>query len=138
MGWFAFPTEHPVAFWIIAVVVILYHALRSIFNQRHWRSDDNARRKASKPPLEPWSRGEQVFIFQIHDFLFHVVCATFGFAALQVLSRVFGTIPRLADIGIGTAIFMSFLALVGLAGVAGVLPQLLLQGRLFGKMSGAG
>ena len=128
---FDFPSTHSNWFWLIAFVVTAYHATRAVFHQIRWREDENTGRAARN--LKPWSLAEQVFIHRIHDALFHVVCSMGGFLAVHTFARVFNAIGSLSEIGAGTAILMSFLALVGLAGVAGVLPQILLYGKLLNR-----
>jgi hypothetical protein len=130
------PCKYPIAFWVTAAVISLYHAVRAVLNQRRWVADENIRRQASQPPLEPWSLWEQIIIHRAHDFLFHIVCSVSGFVSAWAFAAMFKNISIRTDIGAGTAILMSFLAIVAVAGIAGVLPPLLLYGRLWGKVSG--
>lgn len=136
MSPFDIPFKYPVPFWATAAVVSLYHAVRAVLNQRRWVADENIRRQANQPSLQPWSLWEQIIIHRAHDFLFHIVCSVSGFISAWAFATMFKNISTCADIGAGTAILMSFLAIISVAGIAGVLPPLLLYGRLWGKVSG--
>jgi hypothetical protein len=59
-----------------------------------------------------------------------------GFLAAYVFATISDGLTDLANIGVGTAILMSFLAVVAVAGVAGVLPPLLMYGKLWGRIPG--
>ena len=134
MSILAFPSSHPIAWWVIAGFFSAYHGSRAVLNQRRWVDDENRRRANQK--FETWTLREQVFIHRTHDCLFHVVCCFAGFVAALALSTVFCAIADFANIGVGSAVFMSFLGIVAVAGIAGVLPPLLLYGKLWGKFSG--
>jgi hypothetical protein len=73
---------------------------------------------------------EQMVVPRAHDCLFHVVCCLSGFVSAYALSMMFHLIVDFADIGAGSAIFVSFLGIVAVAGNAGVLPPLLPYGTL--------
>jgi heme A synthase len=59
-----------------------------------------------------------------------------GFVSAWVVAAVFKSVPDLTNISTGTAVLMSFLSIVAVAGIAGVLPPLLMYGKL-GKGVGA-
>ena len=136
MSLFAAPLAHPVAWWVMAALISLFHAVRAVLNQRHWIDDENKRRGAANPPLRPWSFWERIVIHQAHDFLFHIVCCMSGFLAAYVFATISDGLTDLANIGVGTAILMSFLAVVAVAGVTGVLLPLLVYGKLWGRIPG--
>jgi hypothetical protein len=130
----AIPVAHGVIWWVAAILFSGYHGSRAILNQRRWVEDENKQR--AEKGLSTWTLPEQVYIYRAHDCLFHVVCCLSGFVSAYALSMMFHRIVDFADIGVGSAIFMSFLGIVAIAGIAGVLPPLLLYGRLWGRFSG--
>lgn len=133
MNIFDFPVSHPFIYWCIASFMSLYQGIRGIFIQRHNVSVENAGLEAAKPPSQPWTLTEQIIVHRIHDFVFNFVCSIAGYIALYASCIIFLSINDLSKIEIGTGIILSFLTLVSLAGISGVLPQLLLLGKLFGK-----
>ena len=124
------PLIHPVAFWTLAAVVTLYHSARAWVGKGQAVEDENARRQSASDfwgaPIPTWQR---VFIHQIHDALFHVVCCVAGFASVFAFAWLFRELAFPGGIAAGAGVLMVFLAIFGVAGVAGILPPMLLFGR---------
>lgn len=133
MNIFDFPFSHPFIYWGIASFMSLYQGIRGILIQRHNVSVENAGLEAAQPPKRQWTLTEQIIVHRIHDFVFNYVCSIAGYIALYAICNIFLGINDLLKIEIGTGIILSFLTLVSLAGISGLLPPLLFLGKLFGK-----
>ncbi len=134
MNIFDFPFSHPVIYWGIASLMSLYQGIRGIFIQRHTVAVQNVGLEAADPKRQPWTLKEQIIVHRIHDFIFNFVCSIAGYIALYAICIIFLDINDLSKIETGTGIILSLLTLVSLAGISGVLPPLLLFGKLFGKV----
>lgn len=130
---FDIPLFCPIIYWGIAFIMSTYQGIRGIFIQKHIVTVENTRLKAEQPPMEPWTFKEQIIVHRIHDFIFNFVCSIAGYIALYAICRIFLSINDLSKIETGTGIVLTLLTIVSLAGISGVLPPLLLLGKLFGK-----
>ena len=79
-----------------------------------------------------WSQFEKVFVRYIQDFIFNFVCSAADFLAVSVTYQIYWKIEGITKIETGTAVLLAFLFLLGIAGISGQLPFLLLQGRFPG------
>ena len=110
-------------YWLIASVLTLFHIIRGTFKER---SRIRALPKDAPKPtkLEKW------LVHYFQDGLFRGICSVAGFCALAFgifLANSF-THPIQVSAGAAALIIASFL--IGLVGVTGNLPILLLTGRL--------
>ena len=121
--------SYPMIFCLLALMVSTYQGVRGILIQRHNIQNDNILKRNQSLAL--WTLSETIYVHRIHDFLFNFVCTMAGFVAWHVETLFLNRIADWSTIGAGTGIFLVFLSLVALAGVAGVLPPILLFGNLF-------
>jgi hypothetical protein len=115
----------------LAFGVSLYYAIRGVVIQRHHVANENHVNVSQH--LEPWSRKEFIFVHCIQDAIYNFVGSLTGFAALYVECRMFLAIQDLSKIEAGTGIFLAFLSILSVVGIGGILPPILLHGKLFGK-----
>lgn len=129
------PLSHPILFWSVAGVLSVYHGIRGILIQGWARANENIELLARKNPApgRPWTRSEVIYVHRVHDFIFHVVCSLTGFLSLFLVSMILTGVPNLSEIGTGTAILGSFLLLMAVTGIAGVLAPVLMYGKVFTK-----
>ncbi len=125
-----FPLEHPYAFWGVGIIVSLYYGVRAIFIQRHGVANENI--DELKKGHLAWTLSEQIIVHRIHDFIFNLAGGLAGFAALYASCKVFNGITDFAAIDGGSAATLVFLVAVAITGATGMLPMLLVHGRLFG------
>jgi hypothetical protein len=128
MNPFNVPLCYPLYYWIFAGIISIYQGIRGIFIQTHNVALENEVRQR-------WTLTELIIIHCIHDFIFNFVCSLAGYSALYAICKIFNIVGDFSKMEIGTGIFLSFLSLVALTGIAGVLPPLLYLGKLFGKSS---
>ena len=130
----AIPLLPPWSFWTVAVPVTAYHAYRAWCGKAQAVVDANVDRESNG--LESWSRKQRILIHQIHDASFHVVCSMAGFLSLYALAWSFSRVVSFDELAVGAGVRMAFLAVFGVAGVAGVLPPifLLFRGVLRGML----
>jgi hypothetical protein len=112
----------------VAIAVSLYYGARGVV--AHRIAADALNRKIAEEKGREWKKWEIIFVRYIQDFVFNFVCSMAGFVSLFFSYSIFTTLTNLSDIGVGTAILMIFLFLVGVIGISGQLPFLLLEGRL--------
>jgi len=67
------------------------------------------------------------------DFLFNSICSISGFVSYFIIRKIILGVSDLSKIDSGTAIVISFLSLVAIMGVAGMLPHILYYGKVFSK-----
>jgi predicted PurR-regulated permease PerM len=79
--------------------------------------------------LRQWQTWEVVLVRYVQDFIFHVVCALAGFLGLFFSVAALQEFKALAEVPAGAAVLIVFSFLLGLVGVCGQLPFLLLEGR---------
>ena len=120
--------DWPVSFWSIALLFSVYQGIRGVLIQRHNVRNENTLKQ--KQSLTPWTLAETVYVHRTHDFVFNFVCTLAGFVAWHIEVLFFNRIENWAAINAGTGIFLVFLAVVALSGIAGVLPPILLLGKL--------
>lgn len=125
------PITHSCLYWGIAGILSLYYGVRGIFIKIKFVKDDNIARANSKN--EPWTEWDKYFIHCGQDFIYNVTGSLAGFSALYVECKVLTSIHDLSTISSGTALFVAFLSIVAVVGIGGVLPPILLMGRLFTK-----
>lgn len=125
-----FPKSCPYLFWTVGAILSGYQGWRGILIQRHHVDNENIGLQAQAPALQPWSLGEQVVVHRVHDFIFNFVCSFAGFIAFYLISTL---LPESADfirMETGAGIVIGFLSILALAGISGVLPPLLMLGKL--------
>lgn len=114
-------------YWALATGASLYYGARGVVGQRIAAEQLNASLKAAKGrQWEPW---EVLFVRYIQDFIFHFVCSYAGFLALFVAIATLQEPVSFSQLQPGTAVLVVFSFLLGLVGVCGQLPHLLLEGR---------
>jgi len=117
MNLFNIPLSNPLLYLLIAVIVSVYHGIRGYLIQR--LSID----RLNGLPTER-TRTEKIIVYFTYGFVSHFVLSLLGFASLYAVCEIMNTIPDLSKIETGTAIFLCFLSLVALAGIAGIYPLL--------------
>lgn len=110
------PLSHSIIFWSVAIGLSIFQGIRGIFIQIHYKKG-----KWTKAALR---------IHCIHDFLFNFICSMSGFVCYFIIALVWRGIPDCNNIETGTGIMLSFLALIAIAGIAGILPHMLFYGKL--------
>jgi len=115
---FYIPLYHPFSYWLIAVIVSVYHGIRGYLIQRIYTGRLNG-----LPTERTWI--EKIFIYYIYGWISHFICSLLGFTALYAVCEIFNTIGDPSKIGTGTAIILSFLSLFALSGIVGMLQGLL-------------
>ena len=123
------PLSCPIVFFLLAMIFSTYQGIRGVLIQLHNVQNENIQNKNNS--FKKWTLPETIYVHRIHDFLFNFVCTIAGFFAWYIEALIINRIAEWSDIGAGTGIFLVFLSLVALAGIAGVLPPILLFGRLF-------
>ena len=120
MSVFQFPINHGKIFFIFAMMFSVYFAIRAIFIQLDAFKKDSCICKF-------------VFMWVLWDMNFNFVGSAAGWSALYLLSYYAGKIKNINTAG-GGIVFV-FLILLSITGISGMLPQMLVQGKLpgFGK-----
>jgi len=67
------------------------------------------------------------------DFLVNFISSISGFISYLIIRKIILGVSDLSKIDSGTAIVISFLSLVTITGVAGMLPHILYYGKVFSK-----
>jgi len=113
-------------FLSVSIIVSLYYAVRGWLYEYY---DPYIKLAENKE----WKRWHKLALLHLHGSIYNFVSAMAGFYALKLMLRILESIPNLADIGVGTAAFLSFLVLVAILGISGVLPRFLWKGALIGS-----
>ncbi len=87
----------------------------------------------NKRSLQCW---EKVLIHYIHAFCFCFVCTMAGFFALYVSYLLAKDASSLHQLTLGSAALLAFSFLIGVIGVGGQLPYVIVMGRLPGAPKG--
>jgi hypothetical protein len=119
------PIPSPCIYWGFAIILSLYYGIRGIYYQRHYVAIENEKNGSANK----WSLFEQIIVHRIPDFILHFVCSMSGFLCYYVAGLILAKIPDISRIDAGTGIVLSFLFLVAITGIAGVLPPLLMLGK---------
>jgi len=125
----------PCFFVIIGVVVSAYHGYRGYVVQR-WTAQSQKHGEEQKAAKDgttfKWfmSPRETIAVRYVYDALFYFFCSIAGFAALWLARSVFNALPNIHDISGGTGALLVFLVILGLLGVCGILPYVILFGKL--------
>ena len=125
----------PCWFAVVGLVVSAYHGYRGYVVQR-WiaqsQRHDAEQRAAKDCTTFKWfmSSPETIAVRYVYDALFHFFCSIAGFAALWLAISVFNALPNIHDIPGGTGALLLFLVVLGLLGVVGILPHVILLGKL--------
>lgn len=126
-----FPITHSCLYWGVAGLFSLYYGVRGVFIKIKFVKDDNINRVRSTQ--EPWTELDKYFIHCGQDFIFNIVGSMAGFSALYVECKILTSFNDLSSMSPGTALFVAFLSIFAVVGIGGVLPPILLLGRLFTK-----
>lgn len=113
-------------FLSISIIVSLYYAVRGWLYERY---DPYIKLKKK----QRWKRWDKVILLHLHGSIYNFVSSMAGFYALKLMLRIIESIPDLADIKVGTAAFLSFLILVAILGISGVLPRFFWKGAFIGS-----
>ena len=127
------PFSYPILFWSVGIILSIYYGIRGILIQKHNIANENILKINHNPKLNAWTLTEQIMVHRIHDFLFNSICSISGFVSYFIICKIILGVPDLSKIDSGTAIVISFLSLVAITGVAGVLPHILYYGKVFSK-----
>ena len=110
----------PAWYWALALLLSSYFAFRGFVG--HWYAQ---RQNATLYP-----RWVIIWVFCVHDALFHFVSAVSGFVAWFAGFGLYESMGSAPVIDAGRSVLLVFCVLFGLVGVTGQLPQLILQGKL--------
>ena len=116
---------HLALFWSVALISSIYFGIRGVLITI--RSLDEKAKKRSK--------FERVFIQYLQGFILNFSCAIAGFIALFAVIKIADLVQDFAKIQAGTAVLVTFLSLVAITGISGILPELLYHGKIFGTKS---
>lgn len=125
----------PCWFVVVGLIVSAYHGYRGYVLQRwtaQFQKHDVEQRAAKDGTTFKWfmSSSETIAVRYVYDALFHFFCSIAGFAALRLASSIFNALPNIHDIPGGTGALLVFLVILGLLGVSGILPHVILLGKL--------
>jgi hypothetical protein len=106
------------AFIVVGALVTVYQGIRGFMFQ--WLFADKQR----------WTKPQRVFLLCIPDMVFYLVCTASGFLALFLAVELLTRLKDPSQIALGTSVLLVFLAVYGILGVTGQLPNLIQQGKL--------
>ncbi len=139
--WFLrFPVIHPRFYWFIAFLISAYYGYRAIRIHRRDVHNENIQtenvnicltKKGKKGDLKSWSKSDKILVHLIQGVIFNSVCSLAGFSALYEEAKIFSRID-IVKIEPGAAILIAFLTLLGIIGISGMLPQIIVHGKIFG------
>ncbi len=81
-------------------------------------------------PFEDWSKPRKVFLLALPDGFTYFVTSASGFGSLMLCWELSVRISDPAKIEVGTATLLGFLAVYGILGVTGKMPDLIDRGKL--------
>jgi len=105
----------------------LYYGARGVVGQRIAAQLLNDELKSQNKRV--WKGWEIVLVRYVQDFIFHFVCSVAGFVSLFIVVVTLQGSQSIADLQAGASVLLVFCFLLGLVGVCGQLPHLLLEGR---------
>jgi hypothetical protein len=123
---------HP-CFWLVAVLFSVYYGVRGtiiVVNGEEKAHRENENDEGKKKTYKRWPQWQRVFVHYTQGFIFNFVGGLVGFIAISLAAQIYERAGSPHQFESGTAILLAFLALVGIAGVTGTLPELLYLGRL--------
>jgi hypothetical protein len=123
-------SQTPSWYWLLAILVSIYHAYRGFMVQWIFAHQQNHEFKAKS--LRAWSTTEIVVIRCLEDSLFYLICSLTGFLALLVASDLWRSHAHREVIDAGASVLIVFTFLLGVIGVSGQLPPLIQLGRFPG------
>jgi hypothetical protein len=112
-------------FWTVSIALSSYYAYRGWLYERY----DPYVKPQDNQKMSKWDRR---FLLNIHGSIYNFIASMAGFFALKQTEEILRSIGNLHDIGIGTAALVSFLTLVAILGISGVLPRFFWRGALLG------
>jgi hypothetical protein len=112
-------------------VLSCYYAYRGY--RGNWIAHREANEKRAKE--HRLSTSAIVSIFCVHDMLFHFFCSLAGFLALFIAGTLYESLTSAETFDTGKSVLLIFAFLFGIAGATGRLPQLIQQGKVFGRRS---
>ena len=89
-------------------------------------------------PFKGWSKPRKVFLLALADGLTYFVTSASGFGSLVLCWELSVRISDPAKIEVGTAALLGFLAVYGILGVTGKMPDLIDRGKLSPPSLGGG
>ena len=120
-----------IPYFSLSAAVPLYYGIRGVRIHGRGIREEN-RQKRLLPSFCKWSDSEIVWIHCIHGFWVNMIGSFAGFIALAFIGRVAcGLTPD--QVTIGVAALFTFLGLLAITGVTGILPEILYRGSLFNK-----
>lgn len=81
--------------------------------------------------VKDWPKSRKVFLLALADGLTYFVTSASGFVSLILCWKLSVRISDPAKIEVGTATLLGFLAVYGILGVTGKMPNLIDRGKLF-------
>jgi len=105
---------------LLGLSLILYQGYRGFMFQSI-RQDE---------PFKNWSKSHRFFLLALADGLVYSVSSASGYLAILLCWKISVRISDPTNIAVGTAAFLVFLAVYGILGVTGLLPNLFHQGKL--------
>ncbi len=118
-------------YWLIAVGLSLYYGIRGMLIKNRHVINENIQLEKGQPPLTPWTKKEKVLVHFIQDFIFNAFCSMAGFVSLWILAHVFPSVDSSSKIDAGLAVLIVFLALLAITGIGGILPYVIVHGKIF-------
>jgi hypothetical protein len=128
-------TATPWWYWIVAVVVSLYHGYRGFTLQKLFMADQKEGAARTLPngastPTWKWSPFEAVVVRSLFDGMFYFLCSAVWFLCLSALVTIYDSVKSLDQVSGGTAAVLSLLGVGSVVGIVGQLPYLILLGKL--------
>ena len=115
-----------VCYTLLGFILSLYQGYRGFIFQ--WIRTD--------PPFKDWSKPQIIFLLALADALTYFITSASGFVSLMLCWKLSVQISDPAKIEIGTATLLGFLAVYGILGVTGKVPDLIDRGKLFTPFTG--
>ncbi len=104
---------------MILIIFSLYYAIRGVLE---WTVNADYERLDS--------RFKRIIYYYIQEILFKTIVTASGFIALLIGNYIFSSMKSFNDIGVGTAILLSFLIFWGITGVTGYLTLYIVRGKI--------
>lgn len=109
----------PCWYFLILIIFSLYYAIRGVLE---WTVNADYERLDS--------RFKRIINYYIQEILFKTIVTASGFIALLIGNYIFSSMKSFNDIGVGTAILLSFLIFWGITGVTGYLTLYIVRGKI--------
>jgi len=118
----SFFTDIPWWYYILAIILSLYHGYRGFMVQ--WIIANQQNQQLPKEITRKWSKPEIIVIRCIEDAIFHFICSISGFLVLLI------SIHLLENLDETKSVLLIFSFLFSIIGISGQLPPLIQLGKL--------